>query len=265
MYLTAARFTAARERGDRIHSRSSRSSWSTGIPANVCRPVRTRWHFILFILVNEFLPFPRCTSNVQFYVRSWNLLCNAEPRRWWLFFDLQTSRNYHRALIWTAVMTGLSHIDPVFASVASIHAVNEPLMDANLTPGYGNCKLFPISLLFFVWSISCIPPSFYSHEELCVRASCDGDLLGSSRRKFALRPVYLHRVECDGLDYDHCQSRRPFQWGSPICTGWFYAHPRKDIGGLGLGSIIISPGYPRYIQFTVDDQVSFLVDQLQTR
>jgi hypothetical protein len=57
----------------------------------------------------------RCTSDVQFY----------------------TPKNYHRALIWSAVMTVFSHIDPHFESVFSIEAVNEPLMDANSTPGYG--------------------------------------------------------------------------------------------------------------------------------
>ncbi|KXN88007.1 Glucan endo-1,6-beta-glucosidase B [Leucoagaricus sp. SymC.cos] len=58
----------------------------------------------------------RCTTDVEFY----------------------TQYNYHRALIWTAVMTTLSHIDPNFGSVTAIEAVNEPIMDANQTPGYGD-------------------------------------------------------------------------------------------------------------------------------
>ncbi|KAF8075187.1 glycoside hydrolase family 5 protein [Lyophyllum atratum] len=58
----------------------------------------------------------RCTTDVQFY----------------------TPHNYHRALVWTAVMTALSHVDPVFSSVVAIEAVNEPIMDANLTPGHGD-------------------------------------------------------------------------------------------------------------------------------
>ncbi|TFK69117.1 glycoside hydrolase family 5 protein [Pluteus cervinus] len=58
----------------------------------------------------------RCTTDLQFY----------------------TPHNYHRALVWSAVMTALSHIDPAFANVASIHAMNEPLMDASKTPGYGD-------------------------------------------------------------------------------------------------------------------------------
>ncbi|KAG0691665.1 hypothetical protein DFH29DRAFT_1015651, partial [Suillus ampliporus] len=56
-----------------------------------------------------------CTSDVQFY----------------------TSYNYHRALVWTAVMTMLTHLDPNFGSVFAIEAVNEPIMNAALTPNYG--------------------------------------------------------------------------------------------------------------------------------
>ncbi|EUC58893.1 glycoside hydrolase family 5 protein [Rhizoctonia solani AG-3 Rhs1AP] len=58
----------------------------------------------------------RCTGDVQFY----------------------TPKNYRRALIWAGVMTTLAHIDPDFSSVFSIEAINEPRMDANLTPGYGD-------------------------------------------------------------------------------------------------------------------------------
>ncbi|KAJ7065268.1 glycoside hydrolase family 5 protein [Mycena amicta] len=57
----------------------------------------------------------RCTSDVEFY----------------------TPSNYHRALIWTAVMTTLAHVDPSFANAVAIEAVNEPIMDASQTPGYG--------------------------------------------------------------------------------------------------------------------------------
>ncbi|KAH9851872.1 glycoside hydrolase family 5 protein [Lenzites betulinus] len=57
-----------------------------------------------------------CTTDVEFY----------------------TEHNYHRALVWTAVMTTLSHLDPAFASVFAIEAVNEPIMDATQTPGYGD-------------------------------------------------------------------------------------------------------------------------------
>ncbi|KAG6872903.1 hypothetical protein C0995_005309 [Termitomyces sp. Mi166 len=53
------------------------------------------------------------------------------------FTGRQTPYNYGRALVWTAVMTALSHIDPAFSNVVAIEAVNEPIMDANQTPGYG--------------------------------------------------------------------------------------------------------------------------------
>ncbi|KAI0091624.1 glycoside hydrolase family 5 protein [Irpex rosettiformis] len=58
----------------------------------------------------------RCTQDVEFY----------------------TDYNYHRALVWTAVMTTISHLDPSFDSVFAIEAVNEPIMDATKTPGYGD-------------------------------------------------------------------------------------------------------------------------------
>ncbi|KAJ7132295.1 glycoside hydrolase superfamily [Mycena epipterygia] len=58
----------------------------------------------------------RCTSDVEFY----------------------TPYNYHRALIWTSVMTTLAHVDPAFANAVAIEAVNEPIMNADQTPGYGD-------------------------------------------------------------------------------------------------------------------------------
>ncbi|KAF9026313.1 hypothetical protein BDZ89DRAFT_38852 [Hymenopellis radicata] len=64
---------------------------------------------------SQLLGISSCTADVEFY----------------------TDFNYLRALIWTAVMTTLSHVDPDFASVVAIEAVNEPIMDANMTPGYG--------------------------------------------------------------------------------------------------------------------------------
>ncbi|KAJ7780285.1 glycoside hydrolase family 5 protein [Mycena maculata] len=57
----------------------------------------------------------RCTTDVEFY----------------------TSYNYHRALIWTSVMTVLSHVDPAFANAVAIEAVNEEEMNATDTPNYG--------------------------------------------------------------------------------------------------------------------------------
>ncbi|CAE6448081.1 unnamed protein product, partial [Rhizoctonia solani] len=46
--------------------------------------------------------------------------------------------NYRRALIWGGVMTALTHIDPDFSTVFAIQAVNQPLMDAQKTEGYGD-------------------------------------------------------------------------------------------------------------------------------
>ncbi|KAJ7590628.1 glycoside hydrolase family 5 protein [Mycena floridula] len=67
----------------------------------------------------------RCTEDPQFY----------------------TSYNYHRALVWTATMTALAHQDPTFNAVAAIEAVNEPIMDASLTPGYGEFqRLFVLTV-----------------------------------------------------------------------------------------------------------------------
>ncbi|KAJ7282090.1 glycoside hydrolase family 5 protein [Mycena rebaudengoi] len=51
--------------------------------------------------------------------------------------EFYTQDNYHRALIWTAVMTTLSHVDPAFANVVAIQAVNEPIMQATKTPDLG--------------------------------------------------------------------------------------------------------------------------------
>ncbi|KAF8957115.1 glycoside hydrolase family 5 protein [Flammula alnicola] len=62
----------------------------------------------------------RCTNDVEFY----------------------TPYNYHRALIWTAVMTALSHLDPNFGTVAAIEAMNEPIMNADQTPGLGGWVTF---------------------------------------------------------------------------------------------------------------------------
>lgn len=57
--------------------------------------------------------------------------CVIEPQ-------FYTAYNYHRALVWTSVMTALSHVDPVFDNVVSIQAVNEIIMDSSKTPGYGD-------------------------------------------------------------------------------------------------------------------------------
>ena len=78
----------------------------------------------------------QCTTNVQFYVRPSNFVVT---RVLCMLTLSQTPYNYQRALVWTAVMTAVSHLDPDFGAVFSIQAVNEPIMDATLTPGYGDC------------------------------------------------------------------------------------------------------------------------------
>jgi len=50
-------------------------------------------------------------------------------------------------------MTTLSHLDPNFGSVFAIEAVNEPIVDATQTPGYGTCMYYPSLLLFVASSI----------------------------------------------------------------------------------------------------------------
>ncbi|KAJ7813146.1 glycoside hydrolase family 5 protein [Mycena olivaceomarginata] len=77
----------------------------------------------------------RCTNDVEFYVHLIPLFSFATA------YGLHVPRlpyNYHRALIWTSVMTVLSHVDPAFANAVAIEAVNEPIMDATQTPGYGD-------------------------------------------------------------------------------------------------------------------------------
>jgi hypothetical protein len=85
-----------------------------------------------------------CTSDVEFYVGIVSIVKGE-----CVFLktcSMQTPFNYGRTLTWTAVMTALSHLDPSFASVVSIEAVNEPIMDATQTPGYGDCKSYIPSL-----------------------------------------------------------------------------------------------------------------------
>ncbi|KAJ7725258.1 glycoside hydrolase family 5 protein [Mycena olivaceomarginata] len=81
----------------------------------------------------------RCTKDVEFY----------------------TPYNYHRALIWTSVMTVLSHVDPAFANAVAIEAVNEPIMDATQTPGYGDFqKNFVRVVRATEWLLNVPAPAF---------------------------------------------------------------------------------------------------------
>lgn len=63
-------------------------------------------------------------------------------------------------------MTALSHLDPDFGSVVAIEAVNEPIMDATQTPGYGDCTFrSEIFLVFYYFIFTFLMMS--SPEELC--------------------------------------------------------------------------------------------------
>ncbi|KAF7790215.1 hypothetical protein EIP86_001167 [Pleurotus ostreatoroseus] len=82
----------------------------------------------------------RCTDDVKFY----------------------TKNNYHRALVWTAVMSTLTHLDPDFASVFAIEAVNEPIMDAKQTPDYGIFQENFVKVIRAIELIMGIPVPGYS-------------------------------------------------------------------------------------------------------
>lgn len=71
-----------------------------------------------------------------------NFMCENLPFSLIFLADwmVQTPYNYHRALVWTAVMTALSHLDPNFSTVVGIEAMNEPITNAAQTPGLGECK-----------------------------------------------------------------------------------------------------------------------------
>ncbi|KAI0249698.1 glycoside hydrolase family 5 protein [Lactifluus subvellereus] len=93
----------------------------------------------------------RCTDDVQFY----------------------TDYNYGRALTWTAVMTALSHLHPNFESVFSIEAVNEPIMNATQTPGYGDFQKNFVKTVRAVELLLEIPVEGYSALQ---GISSDGDM-----------------------------------------------------------------------------------------
>ncbi|KIM75080.1 glycoside hydrolase family 5 protein, partial [Piloderma croceum F 1598] len=56
------------------------------------------------------------------------------------FYNSTDDYNYKRAVIWSIVMVYLLHTHPTFEMVYTIKAINEPLQDANLTPGLGHCE-----------------------------------------------------------------------------------------------------------------------------
>ncbi|EIW75230.1 glycoside hydrolase family 5 protein [Coniophora puteana RWD-64-598 SS2] len=84
-----------------------------------------------------------------------------------------TPYNYHRALVWTSVMTALTHMDPNFGSVFSIEAVNEPTMNATQTPGYGDFQKNFVQVVRTIELIIGIPGI-----DLNLGLNPDADILG---------------------------------------------------------------------------------------
>jgi glucan endo-1,6-beta-glucosidase len=62
------------------------------------------------------------------------------------FYNSTDDYNYKRAVTWSIVMAFLSHVHPVFETVFTIEAVNEPIQDANQTPGLGRCEFYIFKL-----------------------------------------------------------------------------------------------------------------------
>jgi len=84
-----------------------------------------------------------CTSDVEFY----------------------TPPNYFRALQWAAITTFITHVDPAFSTVFGIEAVNEPLSDATMTPGYGDYLTdftLVVRAMELVLGITCPDIDYYS-------------------------------------------------------------------------------------------------------
>jgi hypothetical protein len=52
-------------------------------------------------------------------------------------------------------MTTLSHVDPAFANAVAIEAVNEPIMDASQTPGYGGFQKNFVKVIRAMYKINC--------------------------------------------------------------------------------------------------------------
>ncbi|KAG6909385.1 hypothetical protein DXG01_000828, partial [Tephrocybe rancida] len=119
----------------------------------------------------------RCTTDVQFY----------------------TPYNYHRALVWTAVMTALSHVDPAFSNVVAIEAVNEPIMDANQTPGYGTFQKEFVLVVRAVELLLGIPPKTGA-EDLGTKVQINANITISLGLAKHLPPIFPAEVQSAVLD-----------------------------------------------------------------
>ncbi|KAH9166732.1 family 5 hypothetical beta glucosidase from glycoside dehydrogenase [Lactarius sanguifluus] len=139
----------------------------------------------------------RCTEDVQFY----------------------TVYNYGRALTWTAVMTALSHLHPNFKSVFSIQAVNEPIMDASKTPGYGEFQKSFVAVvrateLLLGIEVPGIPALQYDNPSTAVGLgglladACNGDNSGLQWTE-AIGILVDMELEFPSLDFGACKGRAP--------------------------------------------------------
>ncbi|GLB41592.1 putative glycosyl hydrolase 5 (cellulase A) family protein [Lyophyllum shimeji] len=116
-----------------------------------------------------------CTSDVQFY----------------------TPFNYHRALVWSAVMTVLSHVDPAFDHVVTIEAANQPLRNANLTPGYGD---FQKNFVRVVRAVECLLGLPVPSLNLTGKSEPTVNVTASLRLAWQLPPLFSPEVRSAILD-----------------------------------------------------------------
>jgi len=131
-------------------------------------------------------------------------------------------------------MTGLSHLHPDFSSVFAIEAVNEPIMDANQTPGYGDCKF----LMAFRLPSFCdmlLPDQKKFVETVRAMESLLG-VNGNRRRRDVSASLNVTSV------FDDMMHKGPCGFGLEICQVLLEALPiltdiSFELPGFNLGSI----------------------------
>ncbi|KAJ8583531.1 glycoside hydrolase family 5 protein [Rhizopogon salebrosus TDB-379] len=161
-----------------------------------------------------------CTSDVQFY----------------------TPYNYHRALVWTVVMTALSHLDPNFGSVFAIEGINEPITDAAQTPDYGTfqknfvstMRAVELALGISVPSMSLSVPSSLSNNFTATLSAASSDTNFTADVQSALADAVPILVEI-GVQYGlqtilEASSFKKSPSSSPLVTNfmdvnWQYNNP----------------------------------------
>ncbi|KAI6041892.1 glycoside hydrolase family 5 protein [Pisolithus marmoratus] len=181
----------------------------------------------------------QCTDDVQFY----------------------TPHNYHRALVWTAVMTTLSHLDPQFSSVFSIEAINEPIRDASKTPGYGDFQKNFVKTVRAVETLLGIQVTGYSAnlpaslpttnftaalQQACSMSLFDANIVDALADAI---PILLGIGSQYGLagtfTSELFNSRR-----SPLVTGFMDTNWQYDIGSNPADAAIGPQGYDHHIYYS---------------